>query len=336
MREAMLYETLEEGKVQCHLCAHRCLIKEGRRGICGVRENRSGRLQTLVFARAIARNVDPVEKKPLFHFQPGSRTFSIATVGCNFRCLFCQNADISQMPRDLNRIIGAEFPPEQVVEAARKSGSRSISYTYTEPTIFFEYALETAKLAQPAGLRNIFVTNGYMTVEALEAIHPHLDAANVDLKAFTDIFYKEQCGARLDPVLESLKKMKTMGIWVEITTLLIPTLNDSDQELREIARFIMDLGPETPWHVSRFHPTYRLTTCSHTPVASLRRAREIGIRAGLHYVYTGNIPGDEGENTLCHHCGKLLIDRYGFSIGHYAIRNGRCPDCQTPVAGVEL
>jgi pyruvate formate lyase activating enzyme len=336
MREAMLYKSLEEGKVQCRLCAHRCLINEGRRGICGVRENQGGRLQTLVYARAVARNVDPVEKKPLFHFQPGSRSYSIATVGCNFRCLFCQNADISQMPRDLNRIIGSEFPPGQVVEAARKSGCRSISYTYTEPTIFFEYALETARLARSAGLRNIFVSNGYMTAEALETIHPWLDAANVDLKAFTETFYKEQCGARLEPVLESLRKMKDLGIWLEITTLLIPGLNDSNDELRDLTRFIVELGPETPWHVSRFHPTYRLTDVAHTPVATLRRAREIGLQTGLHYVYTGNIPGDEGENTLCHHCGKVLIDRYGFSIGRYSVQNGRCPDCQAAVAGVEM
>jgi pyruvate formate lyase activating enzyme len=336
MREAMLYESLGEGKVQCSLCAHRCVIKEGKRGICGVRRNQGGSLQTLVYARAIARNVDPVEKKPLFHFQPGSRSFSIATVGCNFRCLFCQNADISQMPRDVDRIIGDEFPPEQVVQAALRSGSRSISYTYTEPTIFFEYAIETAKLAHPAGLKNIFVSNGYMTPEALDTIHPYLDAANVDLKAFTDTFYKEQCGARLEPVLESLRKMKGLGIWVEVTTLVIPGLNDGDEEFREIARFLKDLGPETPWHVSRFHPTYRLTTVSHTPAATLRRAREIGLQEGLHYVYTGNIRGDEGENTLCHKCGKVLIERYGFSIGHYGIKSGRCPGCQTPVAGVEM
>jgi pyruvate formate lyase activating enzyme len=336
MREAMLYESLGEGKVQCSLCAHRCVIKEGKRGICGVRQNQGGSLQTLVYARAIARNVDPVEKKPLFHFQPGSRSFSIATVGCNFRCLFCQNADISQMPRDVDRIIGDEFPPEQVVQAALGSGCRSISYTYTEPTIFFEYAIETAKLAHSAGLKNIFVSNGYMTPEALDTIHPYLDAANVDLKAFTDTFYKEQCGARLEPVLESLRKMKGLGIWVEVTTLVIPGLNDGDEEFREIARFLKDLGPETPWHVSRFHPTYRLTTVSHTPATTLRRAREIGLHEGLHYVYTGNIRGDEGENTLCHKCGKVLIERYGFSIGHYGIESGRCPGCQTPVAGVEM
>jgi pyruvate formate lyase activating enzyme len=336
MREAMLYEGLGHQEVKCHLCAHRCLIKNQKRGICGVRENQDGRLLTLVYARAIARHVDPVEKKPLFHFQPGSRTYSIATAGCNFRCVFCQNADISQMPRDLKRILGEEFPPEQVVSACRRSGCSSISYTYTEPTIFFEYAFETAKLARAAGLKNIFVSNGYMTPEALDTIHPYLDAANVDLKAFTDEFYKEQCGAKLAPVLDSLRKLKTMGVWLEITTLLIPTLNDSDRELTAIAMFIKDLGPETPWHVSRFHPTYRLTTVSSTPVATLRRAREIGLQAGLHHVYTGNIPGDEGEKTFCHHCGRVLIDRYGFSTGRYAIQNGRCHDCKTRVAGVEM
>ena len=336
MRQAMLYESLENQRVQCNLCAHHCVIKNQKRGICGVRENQDGQLQTLVYGRAIARHVDPVEKKPLYHFQPGSRTYSIATVGCNFRCLFCQNADITQMPREIKRVMGEKFPPEQVVLAARQSGCQSISYTYTEPTIFFEYAYETAKLAHKAGMKNIFVTNGYMTAMALDLIQPYLDAANVDLKAFTDDFYKDQCGAKLRPVLDSAKKLKAMGVWLEVTTLVIPTLNDSDRELKEIAEFIKDLGPETPWHVSRFHPTYRLRDVQNTPVATLKRAREIGLQAGLHYVYTGNIPGDQGENTLCHHCGRLLSQRYGFSTGQYAVKKGRCPDCQTQVAGVEM
>ena len=295
-----------------------------------------GRLVSLVYARAIARHVDPVEKKPLFHFQAGSRTYSIATAGCNFRCLFCQNADISQMPRDIKRIMGDEFPPEQVVLAARQSRCQSISYTYTEPTIFFEYAYETAKLAHAAGMKNVFVTNGYMTSEALDLIQPYLGAANVDLKAFSDEFYKEQCGAKLAPVLESLKKLKSMGVWLEITTLVIPGLNDSDRELTDIAKFIWELGPETPWHVSRFHPTYMLRNASSTPVATLKRAREIGLQVGLHFVYTGNVPGDQGEKTLCHNCGRVLIDRFGFATGQYTIKKGRCPDCQAPVAGVEM
>ncbi len=336
MREAMLYESLENKRVQCHLCAHRCIIKNQKRGICGVRENRHGQLRTLVYARAIARHVDPVEKKPLFHFQPGSRTYSIATVGCNFRCLFCQNADISQIDREIKRVAGEEFPPDQVVLAARQSRCKSVSYTYTEPTIFFEYAYETAKLAHEAGLKNIFVTNGYMTPEALDQIQPYLDAANVDLKSFTDDFYKDQCGALLTPVLKTLKKLKAMGVWLEITTLVIPTLNDSEVELKEIAEFIMELGRETPWHVSRFHPTYRLRNVSNTPAAALKRAREIGLQVGLQYVYTGNIPGDQGESTLCHHCRRVLIERYGFSTGQYAIQGGRCLGCQTEVAGVEM
>ena len=336
MREAMLYEALENRKVQCHLCAHRCLIKNNKRGICGVRENQDGNLKTLVYERTIARHVDPVEKKPLFHFQPGSRTYSIATVGCNFSCLFCQNADIAQMPRELKRIMGDEFPPEQVVLAARQSRCRSISYTYTEPTIFFEYAYETARLAHKGGMKNIFVTNGYMTPEALDIIHPYLDAANVDLKAFNDDFYKEQCGAKLAPVLESLKKLKRMGVWLEITTLVIPTINDSDAELKEIANFIKELGADTPWHASRFHPTYKLIKVPRTPVATLKRAREIGLQEGLLYVYIGNVPGEQGENTLCHQCGRVLIDRFGFATGHYAIKNGRCPDCHMEVSGVEM
>ena len=332
----MLYESLEDQRVQCRLCAHRCVIKNQKRGICGVRENQNGQLQTLVYARAIARQVDPVEKKPLFHFHPGSRTYSIATVGCNFRCLFCQNADISQMPREINGVMGEELPPEQVVRAARQSRCQSISYTYTEPTIFFEYAYETAKLAHQAGMKNIFVSNGFMTSEALDLIQPYLDAANVDLKAFTHDFYKDQCGAKLTPVLDSLRKLKAMGVWLEVTTLVIPTLNDSDRELKEIAQFIMELGRETPWHVSRFHPTYRLRGVSNTPASTLKRAREIGLEAGLHYVYTGNMPGDQGENTLCHHCGRVLVDRYGFSTGQYDIKKGCCPSCQTPVAGVGM
>ncbi len=332
----MLYQRLENQRVQCHLCAHRCVIKDQKRGICGVRENQNGQLQTLVYARSIARHVDPVEKKPLFHFQPGSRTYSIATVGCNFRCLFCQNADISQMPQEIKRVLGEEYPPEQVVLAAQQSRCQSISYTYTEPTVFFEYAYETAELAHKAGLKNIFVTNGYMTSEALGLIQPYLDAANVDLKAFTNDFYKEQCGAKLKPVLDSLKKLKDMGVWLEVTTLVIPTLNDSDRELTEIAEFIKELGREIPWHVSRFHPTYRLRNVPNTPIATLKRAREIGLQAGLHYVYTGNIPGDQGENTLCHQCGQVLIDRYGFSTGLYAVKQGCCPGCRTQVAGVEM
>jgi pyruvate formate lyase activating enzyme len=280
--------------------------------------------------------VDPIEKKPLFHFFPGSTSYSLATAGCNFRCLFCQNADISQA-RNFETIPGKEVPPETIITAALQSECRSISYTYTEPTIFFEYAYDIALLAESQGLKNVFVSNGYMTREMLESMHPHLQAANVDLKAFNDNFYRTQCGAKLTPVLDSLKKMKQLGIWLEVTTLIIPTLNDSKEELSELARFLaVDLGPETPWHISRFHPTYQLTHLPITPAKTLQQAREIGQQAGLRYVYTGKVPGDTGEKTTCHHCGQLLIDRFGFSILKNNLKQGKCPRCQTTMSGFGL
>jgi len=337
VREALLWKQAEEQRVDCFLCEQRCHIAPGKRGLCQVRENREGTLYTLVYGYAIARNVDPIEKKPFFHFYPGSTSLSIATAGCNFRCQHCQNADISQLPRDGGgRIVGEWFPPEAVVQTAVRAGVRSISYTYTEPTIFMEYAYGTAKLARDAGLLNNFVTNGYMTAEALDLIDGYLDAANVDLKAFSDDFYRKVCGARLQPVLDSLRRMKQMGVWVEVTTLIIPGLNDSDDELKQIADFMLSLGPETPWHVSAFHPTYKMTDRQRTPVETLRRARRIGLDAGLRYVYSGNVPGDEGENTYCHHCGKEIIGRYGFAVSARHLRKGACEFCGTPVAGVGL
>lgn len=335
--EARFYEKKKEQQVHCLLCNHHCLIKEGKRGLCGVRENREGALYSLVYARPIATHVDPIEKKPLFHFLPGSRSFSLATAGCNFRCLFCQNADISQLPQDQGKIPGEEVSPEDIVAAARQAGCLSISYTYTEPTIFFEYAQDIAVLAEAQGLKNVFVTNGYMTTEALQSIHPLLHGANVDLKAFREAFYQKQCGAKLAPVLKTLKTMKQLGVWLEITTLIIPTLNDSKEELRELATFIFqELGPETPWHISRFHPTFRLTDLPVTPVKTLQQAWEIGREVGLHYVYTGNVPGDHGEKTYCHHCGRLLLDRFGFTILKNELAQGRCPQCREPLAGVGL
>ena len=336
MKEAMLYEKLEDNRVRCNLCAHRCVIKEGKRGVCLVRENRGGTLYSLVYGRAISQAVDPVEKKPLFNFYPGTTAFSVATVGCNFRCQFCQNWEISQAVREEHFIMGREVSPEQLVANAKRYGSRSIAYTYTEPTIFFEYAYDTAKLAHEAGIANIYVTNGYMTAEMLEVFHPYLDAANVDLKG-DDEFYRKLCGARLQPVLDSLKKMKELGIWVEVTTLIIPTYNDDEEGLRRIAEFIVqELGPETPWHVSRFYPHYKMMDVPPTPIATLDRAREIGLEAGLHYVYQGNVPGSEGENTFCPGCGKVVIGRFGYRIMEYHIENGKCAYCGTQIAGVGL
>ncbi|MDP2968366.1 MAG: AmmeMemoRadiSam system radical SAM enzyme [Deltaproteobacteria bacterium] len=336
MKEAMLYSPLEEGKVKCHLCSHRCVISPSKKGICGVRENREGTLFSLVFGRAISMNVDPIEKKPLFHLFPGSTSFSIATVGCNFRCLQCQNHEISQMPVGEKIIDGSVVPPSKIVSLAKENRCRSISYTYTEPTIYFEYAYETAALASQEGIRNVFVTNGYMTEEALKTIQPYLDGANVDLKSYQEKFYKEVCGARLNPVLESLKLMKALGIWVEITTLVIPTLNDSEREFEEIAQFILSLGAEVPWHLSAFYPTYKLINLPRTPAATLHRAREIGMKAGLRYVYCGNIPGQGGENTFCPHCGRIVIHRMGFRVVKNDVVGGECHHCHTKIDGVWL
>jgi pyruvate formate lyase activating enzyme len=334
VHEALLYEKEAENRVRCGLCAHRCRIDPGERGVCGVRENREGTLLSLVYGAIVAENVDPIEKKPLFHLLPGSRSFSIATAGCNFRCSFCQNHEISQMPRKKGQIVGRERTPAEVVEQALRSGSRSIAYTYTEPTVYFEFAFDTAEIAREKGLKNVFVTNGYMTPGMLELIAPSLDAANVDLKAFRDDFYKKQCGARLQPVLDSLRKMKELGIWVEVTTLLIPGLNDGGEELRELAAFIVSLGAETPWHISRFHPQYRMTETPPTPDESIHWAAEIGRSAGLKYVYSGNLPGDPGENTNCARCGRLLIGRCGFSIERLDLKGSACPNCGTPLDGI--
>ena len=341
MRQAALYTRLEDGRVRCSLCAHRCTIAEGKRGVCQVRENRDGTLYSLVYGQLISQAVDPIEKKPLFHFYPGSTSFSVATVGCNFRCSFCQNAGISQLVRDGNGSIeGQEVLPERIVRAAQHYQCRSISYTYTEPTVFYEYTYDIATLAHAAGLANVYVTNGYMTAEMLDTISwddrpPLIDAANVDLKAFTDAFYRRECGASLQPVLDSLVLMKKRGVWLEVTTLLIPDLNDAEDELRAMTRWLVtELGPDTPWHVSRFHPTYKRTDKPPTPVSTLHRAREIGLEAGLHYVYEGNVPGGGGEDTLCPQCGQVVIKRVGFDVYASKLQGGKCAFCGAAVAGV--
>ena len=332
--EALLYEKLTDSRVQCGLCAHRCQINPGRRGLCGVRENKDGILYSLVFGTLIAEHVDPIEKKPFFHVYPASRSYSIATVGCNFSCEFCQNHEISQMPRSTLMISGEDTAPAAIVERALKSDCKTIAYTYTEPTVYLETALETAQIACREGLKNIFVTNGFMTTEAIEMMAPYLVAANVDLKSFRDEFYKKQCGARLNPVLDSLQKMKERGIWLEITTLLIPGLNDSVEELKDIAAFISSLGSETPWHISRFHPQFKMRNVSATPVSSLHRACDIGKEAGLKYVYSGNVPGDEGENTYCSNCDKLLISRYSYGIIENSLSGHSCPHCGKDLEGI--
>jgi pyruvate formate lyase activating enzyme len=335
MFPARFWESVEDQKVQCHLCAHECKIDPGKRGLCHVRENQEGSLVTLVYGKVIAEHIDPIEKKPLFHFLPGSRSYSIATVGCNFMCLHCQNYDISQYPRQHEgKIIGQERTPQEIVSYALASRSSSISYTYTEPTIFMEYAQDVARLARKQGLRNVFVSNGFMTEPSAKALAEVIDGDNIDLKSFRDDFYRKVCKARLQPVLDTIARLKSLGVWLEVTTLIIPGLNDDVAELREIAQFIKGVHPGIPWHVTAFYPTYRMLDRPPTPVATLRQAREIGLKAGLRYVYTGNVPGEGGENTYCYNCGELLIERLGYTIRRYQLKDGMCPKCQSAIDGV--
>jgi pyruvate formate lyase activating enzyme len=335
MREALFYEKIDDGKVKCSLCAHNCTISLGKRGICAVRENRDGVLYSLVYGKVVARHVDPIEKKPLFHFHPGSRSYSIATVGCNFNCKHCQNADISQYPREYPDIPGDDMTPEEVVREAERSGCRSISYTYTEPTIFFEFAYDCARLAHERGIKNVFVSNGYTGAEAARLISPYLDGNNIDLKGDDD-FYKRIVGARLQPVLDTISLMKELGVWVEVTTLIIPDYNDSDDFLRWAAGFIYSIDPAMPWHVTQFYPTNLLLDKPRTPVGTLRKARTIGTDAGLKYVYEGNIPGEGGENTRCPSCGELLLERIGFDLTRIRMKNAACPGCGSIIEGVGM
>ncbi len=337
MKEALLWDRIESDIVKCRLCRHGCVIKDQKKGICGVRQNLAGTLYTLVYDKVVSTNIDPIEKKPLFHFAPGSRSFSIATVGCNFRCSFCQNYSISQMPHDFGRIEGESYSPAEIADLALQNNCRSISYTYTEPTIFYELARATMIEAKKRGLLNVFVTNGYMTRDMLDDAKGLLDAANVDLKAFNDDFYTHYCKAKREGVMDSLAYMKKLDIWVEVTTLLIPTLNDELDEVREMAKFICStLGAGTPWHVSRFYPRYKEQDLPPTDVRALAKVRQIGLDAGLNYVYVGNVPGDDGEKTRCPSCSELLVDRTGYNIRKKAIKDGLCTKCGYRVEGREM
>ncbi len=274
---------------------------------------------------------DPIEKKPLFHFFPGSVSLSLATFGCNFRCAFCQNHSISQIRRKSAEIL---TPPDQIVQLAVSCGCRSISYTYTEPTIFYEYAHDIGLLARSSGVKNVFVTNGFMSPEAIEHASVFLDAANVDLKCFSDQTYRHICGAALEPVLRSIQLLSQAGVWIEITTLLVPGMNDTEKEIEQIASFIASVSVDIPWHISRFHPDFQMMDRDRTPEATLLRAREIGKRSGLRYVYLGNIRGHAIENTLCPGCGKLIIERDGFMIIQNTLLGAACPNCSRTIAGI--
>ena len=334
LHEAMFWEKLGENQGRCHLCAHECRISLGGFGICGVRQNIEGTLFSHVYGEVIAANVDPIEKKPLFHFLPGSRIYSVATIGCNFKCGFCQNWQISQVSAaDGDAVPKRPMKPQEIVLEAKRNRCLSIAYTYTEPTIFYEYAFDTARLAREAGLRNVFVTNGYMTRQALDVIAPYLDAANVDLKSFSDASYRRTCRARLQPVLDTLAYMKEIGVWLEVTTLVVPGENDSEQELRQIAEYLARVDSRIPWHLSRFHPDYEFQNHMATPVEMLSKAREIGREAGLKYIYLGNVL-ESGTDTDCEHCHERVIERKYMGLNDCRLEGGHCPTCGTGIEGV--
>jgi len=331
MKEALLYTHLKADKVGCQLCAHSCVIQEGEFGFCAVRQNIKGVLYTRNYGKLVAANIDPVEKKPLYHFLPGSLAFSIASAGCNFRCGFCQNWEISQF-NPVNHQSQVDFSADKVIRLAKQNNCKSIAYTYTEPTVYFEFVLETAKLAKEAGLYNILVSNGYMSGASIDLLKPYLDAANIDLKFFKDSSYQRICSAHLKPVLESISRLRDAGIWLEITTLVIPGENDSPDELSGIANFIVGISRDIPWHVCRFHADYKFDAYQDTPENTLKLAYDLGNAAGLRYIYAGNV-GSWGQDTLCPVCRKVLISRKGFAISKMHVARNKCIFCQADLAG---
>jgi len=330
MKEALFYKKIDNKKVKCNLCYHNCIIKDGSRGFCNVRENKNGTLYSLIYGKVIANNIDPIEKKPLFHFYPGSKTYSIATPGCNFKCLHCQNYSISQNLNN-SEIYAKEILPIDIVKNAIKEECDSISYTYTEPTIFFEYAYDIAKIAYNKNLKNIFVTNGYISKESIEYISPFLNGANIDLKAMSDNFYKDICKAKLKPVLDNIKLFYDLGIWIEITSLIIPGYNDKISDIKKIADFIKKIDPNIPWHITRFHPHFKLDNIPMTKIEILDKFVKIGKNAGLNFVYQGNI--GKGENTYCPNCKNLIIKRDIFKISKVNMDKNRCSFCNKEILG---
>jgi pyruvate formate lyase activating enzyme len=332
-KEALFYDKLENKIVQCKLCPRRCVIPNAKRGFCGVRENRDGTLYTLVFSKPVAVHIDPIEKKPLFHFLPSTTAYSVATAGCNLRCKFCQNWEISQAkPEELDFFY---IEPSDLVKRVKDSGSPTIAYTYTEPTIFYEYMLETAKLARKAGIKNVMHSCGYINEEPLRQLAKYLDAANIDLKGFSDEYYAKLSDATLEPVLKALKILKEEGVHIEITNLVLPGYNDDEKTIIKMCAWIKDnLGQDTPLHFSRFFPMYKLMNLNPTPVEALEKARKIALDCGLNYVYIGNIANHPAENTYCPRCKKKLIERRGYFILQNNIENGKCKFCAKVIAGV--
>jgi len=337
LKEAELVRPLKDQTVQCLVCEHYCTLRPGEWGKCGIRTNREGILYLVLYGRSIAAHVDPIEKKPLFHFLPGSSALSIGTYGCNMRCQWCQNWQISQV-REIDwerEPLGESLPPAKLIDIARKQKIESIAYTYNEPTVFFEYTYDAAKLAHEHGIKNVYVSNGFMSPAALEKIGPYLDGINVDLKGFTNELYETYTGTRIAPVKRNIKTIaQETDIWIEVTTLVIPGLNDSDEELRAMAEWLASVNPDMPWHVSAFHPDHQMLDRPRTPPSTLLRARDIGKAAGLKYIYTGNVPNPECESTLCPTCGELLIQRYGFYAKTHWTTPGICHKCSGRIPGV--
>jgi len=332
-REAGFYRKLPNLKIECELCPRACEVGDGKRGYCGVRENRAGVFFTLVHSRVCAARPDPVEKKPLFHYLPGSLAFSLATVGCNVDCKFCQNLEISQSrPED---IPAHYLPPKRVSELAAQYNCPTIAFTYTEPTVFSEFLMDTADAAHEAGIRCIAISNGYMREEALRAVYGKMDAVKIDLKSFSESFYRNVVGGQLNPVLETLATLRAMGKWTEIVYLAIPTLNDSDAELGGLARWVKEnLGAEVPLHFTQFHPDYKMKNLPVTPISTLERAREIAAAEGLRFVYIGNVPGHPGGNTYCPQCKSVIVERAGMGVRRMLLQNGACPYCGQAIPGL--
>ena len=334
MKKALYWNLKDKEKktVQCILCPRNCVIADGNLGVCGVRKNKAGILYSLVYGNPVSTNIDPIEKKPLFHFLPGSTSFSIGTVGCNLKCLFCQNFDISQ--QKASEYEEEQLPPEKAVELALANGCKSISYTYTEPTIFYEYVLDTAKLARKKGLKNVMVTNGYINPEPLKELYPFIDGANVDLKGFNPEFYEKYTSSNLENVKQAIKgisKIKTTLL--EVTNLVVPGHNDNMQEIEEMCKWLKQEVGDIPLHFSRFFPMYKMQDVEPTPEETLLKAREIA-KKYISYVYIGNIHTKDGENTYCPKCKKLLIERTGFGMGVNNIEEGKCKFCKADIAGV--
>jgi len=333
LKEALFYEKLKNNSVQCHICPRNCVIASKKRGFCGVRENQDGKLYALSYGKTVAVHIDPIEKKPLFHFLPSTSAFSIATAGCNLKCKFCQNWSISQVkPEDIGYTY---IEPADLIAQVVKSGAPSIAFTYTEPTIFYEYMLETAKLAKEKGIKNTMHSNGYINEEPLRQLCKYMDAANIDLKGFSEDYYSKVCEATLAPVLESLKILKEEGVHLEITNLVLPGYNDDLKTIKKMCVWIKEnLGPETPLHFSRFYPMYKLLALIPTPVETLEKAKQIAMDVGLKYVYIGNVPGHPGENTYCPRCKKVVIERAGYMVSRIDLENGNCKFCGEKIEGI--